>query len=181
MMTSRYFVIHLLIILVKIVTITQQSTQFECLISNNKYYYEFLYASDQISHVYTTNYMTINPTDNLKWQLIQNKITKDAYYIRNKRNGEYLCANLHQPFAYLKYIQNDKGKIIHNKLNFNCIWKLERTPSDSDWQLNTYFIKNVYLNEKLFAGNAKLNKSVRYVFMTDKSELTDRFKWSIEC
>ena len=154
------------------------TSKYECIISSNKYHYEFLYASGPKGHVFAINYMAISNMNELKWELVQYTNTQDKYYIRSKQNGQYLCSD-HQQLAFIRSILNDQDKINRNKMDDRCVWRLERT--DSDWQYNSYFIKNIHFDENLFAGNMKLNKTMRYVFMSDKNQSSDRFKWFIEC
>jgi len=176
------------------------NNQFECLIGNNKYLYEYLSGSKDYfqmtdhslikkltknHRVYSLHQLTLKNSSILKWILIQKNQTHDTYYLKNKVLNEYLCAsdlpdkdgrrNIHTIS-----IRNDAIKIKMNKIHSKCIWKLDRTFSEIN-DFNSYTIKNVYFNESLFSAISKMTKYKRNVYLWNKNPASDKYKWVIDC
>ena len=177
----------------------EKTNQFECLIGNNKYTYEYLSSSNdhftspidnliinaKYHHIYLINELTLKKLSNVKWIFIQMNQLDDTYYLKSKILNEYLCASdLLDEFGrrdiYSIHIRNDHFKIKSNKIDLKCVWKFQRTLSD--YAFNSYFIRNAYYtNESLFSAITKTTKYKRNVYLWNKVPSNDKYKWIIDC
>jgi hypothetical protein len=169
---------------------------YECLIENNRYPYEYLYASVS-RRSNQNNVFTYQPTktDDIKkfgWSLISlfNKPDNDLFYMRNLETKEYLCTEnkFERKFNVLSAF--DKKRLVHtwsfeetiekyNKLILSneCVWRFERAAPNS----NVFFIWNYFYNEPLYAGTYlfKQARNKRNVYLRNKTIKTDEFKWTV--
>ena len=176
------------------ISVCEFSSKSDCLIYNQKYSNEYLYASNNIfstvilniqnpNHcIYTIPFESVDDISKIKWTISQMNGT-----VRIKSSkGEYLCAsNLYHGLfnqrrkIYLK--GNDKNKQISIKnLTRNCEWRLEKVGNSQ-----TYIIWNDLLNEPLYSPIFiyKYNSIKRYVYSWKNEEQSkdSEFKWFINC
>ena len=180
------------------VQIKQKSCQFsvkkpiDCLIHNQKYSHEYLYASNNIfitdllkihHKIYTISIKSLEDDyDRVKWTI--NQMTDQSngtLTVTIKSNsGQYLCAsNLYQDLfrkrrkIFLKidhYNRNDQT---------DCKWRLNKIG------FQTYTIRNDLFNEHLYAPSLfymddLVHRNV-YLFKNKQSNTGSEFKWLIDC
>ena len=171
----------------------QENKPINCLIHNQKYSFEYLFASDKIFsknqknyyNVYTNPIGLVNDYDRLKWTIAKVDKTNATVTIKST-NNEYLCSSdsykdiyRYRRKLYLHRMNsNHKESDIHEILGKNCQWRLERLEEQ------TYIIWNDLFNEPLYAPtffykHDLINRNV-YLWK-NKPSSSGQFKWLIDC
>jgi hypothetical protein len=177
-----------LLLLFLLMVNSSKSSNIECLIESTKYLNEYLYADEvpvksNQDPVYMCMSTSINDLDRIKWSLIQLDDTSYVYLLKNRRNGEYLCAT-----SDLVTSPINKKRPIYTKwfgrtdvADDECKWKIERSASESEKR--SYIIWNIHYNIPLYASKSLKNaaKNRRNVYLLDKNPNYDYFKWSLDC
>ena len=167
-----------------------QEKPIECLIHNQKYSYEYLYASDDINsgmnkqpyhNVYTYSVGAVDDFDRIKWTISQTFKSNATVTIKSNQD-EYLCSSetyqdifRHRRKLYLKSVKNKALKMISP----NCHWRLEQIGNKT-----LYVIWNDWHNEPLYAPTFfyKQDTTKRNVFLWRNSPSSSgQYKWFIDC
>ena len=64
----------------------------ECVISNQKYLYEYLLNADLDDEVYSARINKIKNLNEMKWMFEKKSELNHTYYIKSSLNNQYLCA-----------------------------------------------------------------------------------------
>ena len=177
-------------------TNNNNNNKFECLIENNRYPLEYLYATlsrrSNQNNVFTYQPTKIDDIKTFGWTLIglKDKSANDLFYMKNIETKEYLCSEnkFEKKFNVLSTfdkkrlvhtwsVDEKKEKYGHFELSKECVWRFERAEPDS----NVFLIWNHFYNEPLYAGTYlfKQARNKRNVYLRNKTIKTDEFKWIV--
>ena len=168
----------------------------DCLIHNQKYSYEYLYASNDIftdvfrnlspfHNVYTVHIGSVDDFSKLKWTIERVGELNDTKVTIKSNKGEYLCAShfSHDIFRqrrriYLKNIINNK--ILFNKMTSNCEWRIEKVRDSEKFMIwNEWFMEPIYSPTFIYKRDL-IHRNV-YLWKNKPSSVGSEFKWSIDC
>ena len=173
--------------------INQQSTVKECVISNQKYKYDYLFNSNFT--VYSIRINKVDSFDQLKWKFLEISGQNHTYFIKSSLNNKYLCAgdkalsmfdktmksyrsNEVLSNLYLHDIENYKGLFLGSVFNF-CKWQLNKKNKNQ----NMYKFINIQNNKQVYLPTTWFRVSnFRLAFIWNGMSSTgDEFNWSIVC
>jgi hypothetical protein len=198
-MILKLFLIIKILLNIQIAQILGQFPQekpINCLIHNQKYSYEYLYATDKIFssmpknqnifyNVYINPIGLVNDYNRLKWTISQVGHKSNATVTIKSTNNEYLCSsNSYKDISryrrklYLHRISSKQSLDTQEIIGQNCQWRLERLEGQ------TYIIWNDWFNEPLYAPTFfyKYDLINRNVYLwKNKPSSSGEFKWLIDC
>ena len=180
------FILILLVLSESVKQIANKSPAKECVISNQKYTFEYLVNKFEIIH--STRINKVRSFDEIKWKFDNISGLNHTYFIRSSLNNLYIClSNVIDRFNLRRYV-------VLNDLNINektysksifdaCKWKLDKVKKDQ----NTYKIINKQYNAPMYAPGFIFKvtyKEVNYrkaFLWHGKSTDGDEFKWNVVC
>ena len=172
--------------------IQQQMPIGNCLIHNQKYSFEYLYASDKVftdiikiqnphRNIFTNPIGMVDDFNRLKWTITQVNQSNVTVTIKSN-NNEYLCSSdLHQDILHQRrrvYLKTMGKNRYIKMITPNCQWRLQQVGVQS------YIIWNDWFNEPLYAPSFfyKHDLIKRNVYLwKHKPSSSKQFIWSIDC
>ncbi len=167
-----------------------QEKPIECLIHNQKYLYEYLYASDDFSsahivkntyhNVFTISVGAVDDFGRLKWTIAPSFKSNATLTIKSSQN-EYLCSSE----SYQDMFRNRRKLFLKKRNNAikmigpHCHWRFEQIGNKS-----LYVIWNDWHNEPLYSPSFiyKHDSSKRNVFLwKNKPSSSGQFRWLVDC
>jgi hypothetical protein len=161
-----------------------------CLIHNQKYSYEYLYASDDVSssrtkeetsnhNIYTHQLGSVDDFDRLKWTITQAFGKSNSTVTIKSNQNEYLCASGSYQDIFRQRRKLFLKRNVNEFLNANCQWRLEQIGDKT-----LYVIWNDWHNEPLYAPSYLYRHDFkkRNVYLWKKRPSSSgQFKWFIDC
>ena len=181
-MIKIFLFINLIIIFPAKIRLSEFSQ--DCLIYNQKYSNEYLFASNNIftagiinvqnpnHNVYSIPKESVDDFNKLKWTLEQVNRPNSTLVTLKSNKGEYLCASnlYHDLFRHRRriYLKGKNNKNRSMSIIRNCEWRLEQF---AEKKIQTFIIWNDFYNEPLYAPSFfyKYNSIKRYIYSWKRS------------
>ena len=194
-MIKIFLFINLIIIFPAKIRLSEFSQ--DCLIYNQKYSNEYLFASNNIftagiinvqnpnHNVYSIPKESVDDFNKLKWTIEQVNRPNSTLVTLKSNKGEYLCASnlYHDLFRHRRriYLKGKNNKNRSMSIIRNCEWRLEQF---AEKKIQTFIIWNDFYNEPLYAPSFfyKYNSIKRYIYLWKKKPTSSaEFYWFIDC